>query len=944
MHYRFILLLSFVFLSIASAQAQQLTLSGLVFDNDEQIALPGANIQLFHLPDSAAQLTTTNERGAFQFSTLEKGNYLLAIRFVGYEQYTKEIMLEEDTSLGQIKLKTSEELLKEVEVRDKMPRAVQKGDTTEFNSQAYKAQPDASAEDLIRKMPGIVIDNGKVQAQGEDVKEVLVDGKPFFGNDPTAALKNLPAEVIDKIQVFDKQSDQAQFTGFDDGQSAKTINIITLADKSNGQFGKVYAGYGLDNRYALGGNVNVFNGGQRFSIIGQSNNINIQNFATDDLLGVVGSTGQGRRRGGGGGGPGGRGGGGRGSGGGGSGGDASDFLVGQQSGISQTNALGFNYSDNWGEQIVVSGSYFFNNSSNSADQSLSRETFLGADSSQYYDERSLSESNNYNHRFNLRMEYTIDDKNSIIYQPSLSWQHNIGNELTDGQTYLENGQPLNATLNDYRADLRGLNLSNSLLYRHRFEKKGRTISLRLSNQINQQDGENALLAANIFNSRGIMTVDSLDQQSTLDKYDNTYSANVNYTEPLGEKLSLMLNYDVSLKAGKSDKLTYNYEESSDAYSMIDSTLSNQFESQYLTQAAGTGLRYNQGKLSLMGRVNYQIANLSNEQFFPAEDQIDRNFKSVLPFAMLHYRMEGGKNLRVFYRTNTDAPNVSDLQNVVDNSNPLMLRQGNPGLQQAYQHNLFGRFASTNVDKATTFFALLGGSYTQQYVGQSTFTALQDTLLDGNLMLQQGAQLTRPVNFDNSWSLRSFISYGIPLSALKSNLNFNSSVNYSRSPGLVNEQLNYANNLGFGLGLVLSSNISQQIDFTLSSRSNYNVVNNSLRADLNNNYFNQQSGLKLHARTQKGLFVETDINHQFYVGLSEDFNQNYVLMNLSVGKKIFKNQLGELKLTVFDLLNQNTSINRTVSETYIEDTQTEVLQRFGMLTFTYNLRNFRLQKS
>jgi hypothetical protein len=928
-------------LTSLSASAQELFLGGVLLDAEDQSPLPGANVQLIQLADSAQQLSTTSERGFFRFTGLKKGQYFLKISYIGYTSLEKQIDLQDNLRLGQISLSSDDQLLNEVEVRDKLPRAEQKGDTTEFNSQAYKTQPDANAEDLIRKMPGIVVQNGQVQAQGENVQEVLVDGQRFFGNDPATALKNLPAEVIDKIQVFDRQSDQSQFTGFDDGQSIKTINIITRSDKRTGEFGKVYAGYGLEDRYHAGGNMNLFKGDKRLSVIGQSNNINIQNFASEDLLGVLGSSGQGggQRRGGqrsgGGGGP--RGGFGRGGG----GANASDFMVGQQNGIILTNAIGINYSDKIGEKLQLSGSYFFNNSNNSAEQRLNRETFLTADSSLFYNEREQVYTDNTNHRMNMRLEYQINKQNSIVLQPGLSWQQNRGDQFSEGNNFQQGGTFVNGSTNTLNTDLRALNFSNSLLYRRSFEKRGRTFSLRLNTQMNEQNGANSLMAYNAFQARGGLLTDTLNQQADLLTHNNSLAANISYTEPLGDKFQLQFNVESSYRVSDADRSTFRFEENSQTYSLLDSTLSNNFQTTYLTNAAGTGLRYNASKFNMMARVNYEVAELQNQQFFPADAPISRSFHNLLPFAMMQYRFDQGKNLRVFYRTSTSVPEVGDLQAVLDNSNPLQLRQGNPALDQQYQHNLFARFGSTNAEKATVFFLLLGGSYTTDYVGSNTIVAQRDTLLEGGIRLPRGAQLVRPDNFDNSWSLRSFMSYGLPLEILKSNLNFNTSVTYNRTPSMLNGQMNFTDNTSLGAGLVLSSNISPMVDFTISSRSNYNLVSNSIRQELGNNFFTQTSELRLHARTEKGLFVETDASHQLFSGLADEFNQGFWLVNISMGKKLFKDQLGEIKVTVFDLLNQNNSISRTVGETFVEDVQTQILQRYAMLTFTYQIRNFRL---
>ncbi len=260
-------------------------------------------------------------------------------------------------------------------------------------------------------MPGVTVDkNGTVTAQGETVKKVTVDGRDFFGDDATATLRNLPAEVIDKIQVFDKLSDQAQLTGFDDGNTTKSINIVTKKDMRSGNFGRLFAGYGTDDRYSAGGNVSFFNNARRISLIGLTNNVNQQNFSSQDLLGVTstGNRGGGGQRGGGGGGN--------------FRGGSNNFTVGQQNGIAKTNAFGINYSDAWGKKVDVTGSYFFNNSNTSNNQSVSQQNIITKDSSTYYDENTLSDNKNYNHRVNFRLTYRIDSSNTIIanIQPQFS--------------------------------------------------------------------------------------------------------------------------------------------------------------------------------------------------------------------------------------------------------------------------------------------------------------------------------------------------------------------------------------------------------------------------------------------------------------------------------------------------------------------------------------------
>ncbi|HEY0110652.1 MAG TPA: carboxypeptidase-like regulatory domain-containing protein, partial [Fibrella sp.] len=473
--------------------------------------LIGVTIRVNSLTDSTIRRgVVTDIDGRFLVDNLPVGEYKLLASFIGYNTAEQTLRIDSGrVELPTIILLESARQLREVVVKGKIATAEQKGDTLQFNANAFKVNRDAQAEDLIKKMPGVDMSGGAIKVQGEDVREILVDGKPFFGDDPTIALRNLPAEVIDKIEVFDRLSDQSQFTGINDGNTLKTINIITRADRRNGQFGKVYAGVGTpvagtDGTFAAGGSVNLFKGDRRISIIGQSNNINQQNFSSQDLLGVLGggagNAGGGQRPGGrggaGGAGRGGRGGGGGAPGGG--GGSTDNFLVGQQSGINTTNSLGINYTDSWGKKMTVRGSYFLNQSNNRNEQSLLREYYQNqGESAQTYREQSTNNSTNLNHRLNFRLDYTINRNNSLLITPRLSFQTNQSSSLTDSDTRLGNSL-LNQSDNTFSSRNQGYSFSNSLLFRHRFEKRGRTLSLNIGTSLNDRDGMSSLASINDF--------------------------------------------------------------------------------------------------------------------------------------------------------------------------------------------------------------------------------------------------------------------------------------------------------------------------------------------------------------------------------------------------------------------------------------------------------------
>ncbi|MEZ4933714.1 MAG: outer membrane beta-barrel protein [Saprospiraceae bacterium] len=927
-----------LFCLTASLSAQTFTITGKAIDETGGV-LPGANVALQYPWGEVVTVSAAESNGRFFFKNIEPGGYKVEITYLGFENIVQEVTVSDaNVDMGNLVLKSGSTTLDEVLVKERMVTATQDGDTTSFNAGAFKVMKDASAEELLEKMPTVSIQNGKIQAQGEDVKQVLVDGKPFFGNDPAAALKNLPAEVIAKIQIYDQASDQSKFTGFDDGNTSKTINIITNTGMNSGQFGKIYGGYGTDEKYQAGGNMNFFNGDQRISVIGMSNNINIQNFSADDILGVMGggSGGRGGRGGRGGGRPGGswgRGG-------------SDDFLVNAQNGIARTHAIGLNYADKWGKKWDVSGSYFFNNSNSNSVESLNQQFIDGQGFGEIYSEESVANSKNTNHRLSGQIEIELDSLNSLMIRPNLSLQLNNGQSTTLGQTVFDNNL-LGQTDSRYNSDLTGLNFSNNLLWRHKMQKKGRTFSINISNGYAPKKGDSQLLSESVFTTP-VAAADTLNQRSDLDVNSWNVKTSFNYTEPITETSQLMVDYEISYQQEDSDKSTFDFSELTNSYSDLNTQFSNVFSNDYTTHRGGIGYNYRPNKdVMIIARARYQYATLNNDQTFPQMLQTGQSFKNFVPFAMLRYNINGReKSLRVFYRTNTNLPSISQLQNVVDNSNPLQLSSGNPNLRQSYSNSMFVRYQATNVSKSRVFYAMLGGTITNDQIANATYFARSDNPIFSELgldSLSRGTQLTIPVNLDGYRNIRSFITYGVPVSAIKSNFNLDLNYTYTRNPGLIDNEANFSNNHAFGSGLTLSSNISDKIDFALIARPTYNVVKNTLQTTSDTKYYSQDSRIKFNWIIVEGLVLRNELAHQFYSGLSGGFNDSYLIWNFGLGKKIFKNQRGEVTFSVNDLLKQNRSISRTVTETYIQDSRTNALTRFFMLNFTYNLRNFNTGK-
>ncbi|MFY0593705.1 outer membrane beta-barrel protein [Roseivirga sp.] len=925
-----------ILLSISfSASAQFWVVKGNVLDSAQNKPLKFATVVFIDLSDSTAKAYSTNDLGGFRISSVENGRYQLSISYVGFKKYAKNFEIKDGSlNLGNIQLGLDAKNLQEVTVEGLTERIRQNGDTTEMNAAAYKVNPDATAEDLVEKMPGVVFSNGQVQAQGENVARVLVDGREFFGDDPNAALKNLPAEMIEKIQIYDQASDQAQFTGFEDGETSKTMNIITKVSMRNGEFGKVYAGAGTDETYNIGGSINLFRPKARTTILAQTNNINIQNFSTSDLLGIT--SGGGRR---GGGGRGGRGGGGGGAGGGGgfaNGGNASNFQVGQQGGINETRAFGINYSYEDAKRIKFSGSYFFNQSDNSSDESIFRQFTLPENEGQTYAENSFSPSRNTNHRFNGQLEYKIDDKNSIIMRPRFTFQDNSGSALVTGSTSLGE-ELLNQVNTENTSALEAFSFSNNILFRHAFAKRGRTFSINLNTGLNNNNGESFLLSDTDF-FVGTGRSNDLNQFSDSNTDGFNMRVNATYTEPLADRNSILFTYAYSYQFNDTDTETFDFNEGNDGFTDLNIPLSNTFENDYYTHrgTVGYNLRGEKGTLTVRGTLQHAI--LDNDQTFPFEDNVDREFNNFVPNVNYRYRVGRGSSFSFNYRASTNAPSVNQLQSVIDNTDPLNISSGNPELDQRYQHSATIRYNKVNAETSHSFFTLLSSTFSDNYIGNSTTIASRaNTVVDG-INLQPGATFSKPVNLTGYWNVRSFISYGMPLGFIKSNLNFTGSLSYTQTPELINDELNNAQTPAVGVGIVLSSNISEKVDFTISSNSTFSTVSNTLQTTADTDFFSQATRLRLNWIFGPSFVFRSTIAHTANSGLSDGFNQNFILWNMEAGKKLLKDK-AELKLTIFDLLKQNQNIRRSITGSYIEDNQTQILTQYFMLSFVYNIRSF-----
>ena len=941
--------------NLSPAFSQLSNVKGKLLDSKSDAPIINSTVKFVNESDTTQIYYSVSQLdGTFTISNVKIANYKIEATSIGYEKkIIKKNIDKLIFDLGIIKMAEKPIAVDEMVVEGRTAVAVQKGDTTEFKTSFFKTNKDATAEDLVTKMPGLQVESGTVKSGGEQVQRVLVNGQQFFGNDPMVALRNLPSEVIDRIQVFDKQSDQSALTGFDDGQRVKTMNIVTRPDRRNMQFGKMSGAYGEFDLYNISGSANKFAESLQMSVIGMSNNINQQNFAMQDILGIMGSGGGGSsgsfmmRDGGGRGGSGGGGGnfrigmGGQSGGGGGmmyggGGSNPGSYIVGQQAGLNTTHSLGLNFSDKWQNGMEVQSSYFLNLAKNNNPQNLNREYFLTSDSSIFYNEKRAAESDNSNHRLNVRFTYSIDSMNTLIISPTINLQNNSSTNNSNARNRTEENVSINGLLSEENSSTDGHTFSNNLIYRHRFEKQGRSISLDFGTNLNyrKRNSTNSSLTTNSFQPSLNDTINQ-DGFSLTDSY--TLNSRIQYTEPLSDISMLQFNYYPAITKNLQENEKNSYNKISKEYNLIDSSLSGKFDNNIFTQRAGVGYRLNFQKINFTSELSFQSVEYNNKQSFPYILNVNKSYKNLLPSLIFNWDAEQNSRVNIFYRTSTNSPGATQLLETVDNTNPLQLTTGNPNLQQAYSHNLFARLSKTNFMTANTYFVVLSASFTENYIGNSIYVADRDSFKVGNLLMNRGTQLSKPVNMDGFWNARGFFTFGFPVTTIKSTININTGLSYSNTPTMINSAKNSSNNISLNQGIVLASNISENFDFTISYTGNFSVARNTIQQNVKNNSFNHLAAFRLNWIFWEGMVLRGDIANTINTGLSAGYNQSYTVLNLSLGKKLLEGDKGEFRLSVNNILNENNSITRNVTDTYIEDSQTQMLGRYSMLVFSYTIR-------
>lgn len=938
-----VLLLLIAMVFTAYAQKSDGVIKGKLTDTAAKAPVPEATISIINAKDSSlATFSISDKKGMFEITGLEYGDYNVVITHGSFETITKKISLSataKSIDLGNLAVEKAYKKLSEVVVTTDAP-VVMKGDTVQFKADAFRTKPNATVEDLLKKIPGTEVDkDGNVKTQGEQVQKVYVDGKEFFGTDPKLATKNLTADMVESVQVFDDMSDQAKFTKIDDGSRTKAINIKLKADKKKGVFGRATVAAGSNDRYEANASINKFQGNKRVSLLFNANNINKQGFSFSDIISSMGGF---SGFGGGGGGGGNFGGGGGGFGGtgmnvirGGSGGGFGGFGgTGSSGGITKTLATGLNFNNEW-SKVKMSGSYFFSRTNNNQQQNSFRQTFFPNDSIAELQKDSRSNNINQNHRFNVRVEYAIDSMTSVLYTTNLTLQHseNMSNDtsfvnsITAAKEYLAQTSRTN---NSNERD--GLNWSNNLLFRKKLKKIGRTITLGWNNSYgsSESDGFNLSPLVFYYPDGTISRTQNQNQNYNQETSSHNNVLSASYTEPLAYNKLLELNYAYTNNKSRSDKETYNFNTSSGKYDVPNLPLTNDFNNTFTANRVGVNFRVQEKKYNYqlgLGVQQSRLESLSHQATTGKDSTTINDAVNFFPVANLNFTPNRSKNLRFFYRGRTNQPTVSQLQNVQDVSDPLYVKTGNPDLKQEFTHTFGTNYNSFNMMKFR--FIAFGVN----------FNTTANKIVNSTDTLSRGVQLIKPVNLNGYYSGTSFLTFGFPFKSKKlkgSSLNFNTSFAYNHDVSFLYQQKNIGKTMTVGQGAGINFNIKEKFDFGANLNVSYNSVRYSVNSLQNEDYLTQTYSVDVTYQFKGNFILSSDVDYYVNSGRAEGYNQSIPLWNASFAKQVFKNKAGEIKVSVNDILDQNQSIVRNAGDNYIQDTRSVVLKRYFMVSFMYNL--------
>ncbi len=909
-------LLLFLFPALLSAQTT-VTVSGKISDTALHSPLQNASIVLLHARDSVlAGFGRANAEGDFKIMADSAGKYILLVSYPGYATYSDEISLRQpQTALGTLPLSSREHLIQEVVIKRRMAAIKVVGDTTEYAADSFKVAEGASVEDLLKKLPGIQVDkSGKITAQGETVKKVLVDGEEFFSDDPAVVTKNMQSKAVSSVQVYDKKSETATFTGIDDGIREKIINLKLKDSMKRGTFGKVEAGGGTDKYYQNQGMINAFKGKRKISAYGilSSTAQTGLNYNDESKYGGTDNS------------------------------FSFDEETGQWSGDWESRSGGYN---GRGRPKVISGGGHYSNKWNDGKQQLTANykaqqldvdgdgrqftQFLLPDSTYYSKENWSQFSRNIRQTGGGKFTFQKDSLTTILLTASgnhisgkLNEAHHV---VTDGGDGVAVNQNDRTTDDDNTRKVWKANLS----WQQKFRKKGRSLMVDANTNINSLNAETMFRSFNTYFTKGFS--DSTIQHKTRNDAVQSFGGNASYTEPLSKKFFLALNYGMGLTNSRSARFSYNQMPGAGDFSATpDSLYSSDYAYRVLTQKGGATVRYVTSKLNigLGGRVFH--TDFRQEDYFRNQSPFNRNYLNWAPQANVVWNRSRMESVRFNYNGTTRQPSIEQLQPFRQNTDPLNVAIGNPNLKQEFAHN---------INLGYNNYKALSGTYTYANVG---FSVVQDAINQAQNIDELGRRTYQYINSGNNQSLWSYAGTGTKFKKLDLDANLNGNISYNTYHGFVNGVDNKTTTTQYGLSFRLSKDWDK--DDKMTHEISLNVggdyrQNKSTLTRQTPNYWTADISLSTDNLLFWKIRLTNSVSASLRQRLSEaDRNYNTVVWNAALSRKILKRDVGEIRLSAFDILDQNLGFNRNVTNTIISEEAYTTIRRYGMLSFIWNFNS------
>ena len=902
-----LMLLMILFSPMAFAQQSGVNVTGSVVEQGSDTPIEQATVRLLNVKDSAMVRGVVSARnGSFTLKNVKKGSYLLHITFIGYDPLYQPLQItgkKNPVNVGKLELSDGAIELGEAVVIGKAPEVTVRNDTVEYNADSYKVTEGSVLEDLLKKMPGVEVDSeGKITVNGKEVKKVMVDGKEFFSDDPKVASKNLPAKMIDKLQVLDKKSDMAQMTGFDDGEEETVINLTVKPGMKQGWFGNAYGGYGSKDRYEGNAMVNRFVNNDQITFMGGANNTNNMGFS--DLASTMfsGMGGGGGRRGG----------------------------FGAGSGITSSGNAGLNFSKEFKpDKLTLGGNTRYSHSDNDARSKSDRQNILPGDSSSYDNSEAMSRTKSDNFGVDFRLEWKPDTMTQLIFRPSFSLSHSMNDNFSDATTLDNERDTVNTNKSSNYSESNGYNLNASIDFSRKLNNKGRVFSATLSggNSDSYSDGMNRSDIV-YFNQTDALKNSIIDQRSRYDNKGFNYRAYVSWVEPIGHNNFIQATYSISQRKQEALKNVYN-QDADGIYNVLDSAYSQSYRNNFISQRASLSFKSQRAKFNYTIGLNLDPSYSSSENFVgdTTLSKITRKVVNLSPMAQFNYMFDKRTNLRIMYNGRTSQPSMTQLQPVADISDPTNITIGNPDLNPRYTNNVFIRFQQFTPEKQRAFMIMANGSY-----------IINDIVSYTSYNQETGVKTTTYKNVNGNYSGNVRMMLNTPLKNKKFSINSMTMASFANSNGYINEEKNTNRNR------ILSERgidfRSSYLDLGVNGNIRYNATSNSLQKENNQNTFNYGAGGYTTIYLPLDFKIESDVNWSTNSGYGDGFKQNEVLWNASASKSFLKNNQGTLRFKIYDILQQRSNISRSVTASYIQDSEYNTLGSYFMVHFIYRFSIFK----